>query len=247
MKTVRCFLAIKLDIETVRSISKSQADLVSHCKKESIKVRWVPPPNMHVTIRFLGQITEPMAYALKDMLDSVTSAFPPFELTSAGLGVFPDISRPRVVFVGCTEGTNQAENLHAQVSERLVGAGFQFDNKPFRSHVTIGRVKSGRAENLAPLLTEGEPIFGQTFVRNLYCYQSDLTPKGAEYHSMWTLPLLGGTRPRKNKPYQPPERIPELEADQVPQQTPVQQPEPVTEVVVQDDWKGEQSDDDNAG
>ena len=50
MKTVRCFLAIKLDIDTVRSISKSQADLVEHCSAEDISVRWVPPPNMHVIL-----------------------------------------------------------------------------------------------------------------------------------------------------------------------------------------------------
>ena len=223
MKTVRCFLAVKLDIEPVRAIAERQAELIDSCKNEGIGVRWVPPPNMHFTIRFLGQITEPMAYALKDMLKSITSAFSPFEITSTGIGVFPNILNPRVVWAGCDHGKEQLEQLHAKVSNRLVSAGFHLDDKPFQSHVTIGRVKGTQAGSLASLIENDTRVFGQTMVRNLYCYQSDLTPKGAEYHSMWTLPLLGGKRHKIHTQPKPPQ------------------------MTFQEERKGEKSDDDNAG
>ena len=71
MKTIRSFLAIKLDLATVENVAAAQKRLRETCKGAGFRVRWVPPPNIHMTLRFLGQITEPMAYALKDMLEPI--------------------------------------------------------------------------------------------------------------------------------------------------------------------------------
>ena len=202
MSTIRCFLAVKLDIEVARSLAARQKELRARCDEIGIKVGWVPPPNLHVTVRFLGQIALPMAQALKDMLEPVTMEIAPFDIESAGIGAFPSLDRPRVIWAGISRGQDELEKLYRSVSARLVGAGFQFEDSPFKSHITLGRVKGGRTQELSSCFAvgraegsaEGEAegeldVFGTTHVRNLYCYRSDLSSHGAEYRSLWQLPL----------------------------------------------------------
>lgn len=190
MKTIRCFLAVKLDLSTVRLVADAQKGLRDTCRDFGMKVAWVPPPNMHITLRFLGQVTEPMAFALKEMLDPVVRDLAPFELAAVGLGAFPDVRTPRTIWVGSGSGADALTALADSVTGRLIEAGFSFDEKPFRPHITIGRVKDGGgddfSQHLAPL---GEVGFGSSIVRNIYCYRSDLNPSGSEYHSLWRLPF----------------------------------------------------------
>lgn len=192
MKTIRSFLAIKLDLETVEALTRAQRRLRERCSEEGIKVAWVPPPNMHVTMRFLGTVTEPMALALKERLEQNVRTMAPFELKTVGLGAFPSLSKPRVIWAGLTEGTEEISRLYSVMNERLEEAGFASDDKPFRAHVTLGRIKDGDTVALAPCIAEFESeIFGSTVVRNLYCYRSDLSPQGAEHHALWRLPFRG--------------------------------------------------------
>ena len=111
METIRSFLAIRLNIEIVHSLSDVQVRLRDVCDESNIKVSWVPPPNMHVTMRFLGQVTEPMAHALKEMLGSVLANFHAFEVEVSGLGTFPSPERPRIIWAGLNEGSEQVVRL----------------------------------------------------------------------------------------------------------------------------------------
>jgi 2'-5' RNA ligase len=167
-------------------------------------VRWVAPQNLHVTLRFLGQVTEPMVAAIQDGLEPVLRTIAPFEVTAAGLGVFPDEDRPRVVWVGLREESGALVRLHSAVSEVLVRMGFNLDDKPFTSHVTLGRVKGGDGPALAAALAEsGERKYGAFTVREIACYRSDLRPGGADYAVLWHLPLGGrarGARPEESEP-----------------------------------------------
>ncbi|MDJ0761828.1 MAG: RNA 2',3'-cyclic phosphodiesterase [Myxococcota bacterium] len=196
MLTTRCFLAIKLDIEMVRSLSELQRELRNQCRDGGTIVKWVPPPNIHLTMRFLGQVTEPMVNALKEMLRPITAAIAPFQFDATGLGVFPNATAPRVIWAGVGNGADALTVLHKEISDRLLEAGFHLDSRPFTPHITIGRVKSGTAEPIASYVDNAELLFGATNVRNLYCYRSDLTTAGAEYHAMWRIPLEQGGRHR---------------------------------------------------
>ena len=192
MKTIRVFLAINLDLVAVRAVAEEQKRLKQECERAGIRVRWVPPPNMHVTIRFLGQVTEPMISAVKDALEPMTRAFAPFEVESYGLGAFPDPERARVVWSGVRCASGELERLYNKVSELLENTGFPAEKRPFKSHVTIGRIKSGDSAGLADCLAESaETEQGTSKIRDLICYRSDLQPTGADYHAMWRLPLLG--------------------------------------------------------
>jgi 2'-5' RNA ligase len=192
MKTIRTFIALNLDLAAVRAVAQAQRQLRDRCSEAGIEVRWVPPQNMHVTIRFLGQVTEPMVGAIKDVLEPAARSFPQFEIDAEGLGAFPDLERARVVWAGLRCESGELERLYRTVSELLEETGFAAEKRPFKSHVTIGRIKSGRSPGLAACLEADSPQeYGTSTIRDLICYRSDLQPKGADYHSLWRLPLLG--------------------------------------------------------
>lgn len=190
MRVIRSFLALKLNLSTTENLSELLKQLKVSCSEADVKIRWVPPPNIHVTLRFLGQITEPMSHAVKDMLEPIVTRTPAFELECRSLGVFPDLKKPRVIFAGLGEGTQILSDLYSAVYNRLLKAGFSFEDKPFRPHVTLGRVKHAPRSALDSIIEEQkDTFFGTSLIRHFYCYQSDLTPHGAEYTAQWVLPF----------------------------------------------------------
>ncbi len=192
MKAIRSFLALNIDLHSVRSIDREQRILRGKCEETGITVKWVPPQNMHLTMRFLGELTEPMIQAVKDTVEQVTRSFPPFEMETAGLGVFPDTRNPQVIWAGVHSDGSHLERLYTALSKVLEETGFKTDSRPFKSHVTIGRIKSGDAAALFGCLEESDKVvFGRSKIRDLVCYRSALNAAGADYHLLWSLPLLG--------------------------------------------------------
>ena len=126
--------ALDKTIPAVENLAAVQKRLRESCKRAGMKIRWVPPPNIHMTMRFLGQITEPMAHALKDMLEPIVTKTSAFELETLGMGAFPDISRPRTIWAGLggsgvgEGGTEVADGAISGVADpsregRSVGVG----------------------------------------------------------------------------------------------------------------------------
>jgi RNA 2',3'-cyclic 3'-phosphodiesterase len=191
MRTIRSFIAVNIGVNAVRAIADEQARLRRATSARGLDVRWIAPQNLHLTLAFLGQVTEPMVAAIEDGLESIANKLVPFELVAKGLGVFPDARSPRVVWVGLDDARGNLVRLHAAISEVLGRMGFDIDDKPFRSHVTIGRVKEVDGGALETCLAEaGEKTYGAFKVRDLACYRSDLKPTGADYQMLWHL-LLG--------------------------------------------------------
>jgi RNA 2',3'-cyclic 3'-phosphodiesterase len=209
MRTIRSFLALKLNLSVVERLAEAQKQLWTACRDAGMTIRWIPPPNIHMTMRFLGNVTEPMAFAVKDMLEPIITKTPVFELETMGIGAFPDTSNPRVIWAGLGQGAEVLGDLHSAIYNRLLKAGFNLDDKPFRAHVTLGRVKNGPPGAFATCLNDSIPRdFGVSTVKNLHCYESDLTPRGAEYTSVWVLPFQKGNRrspPTRETPEVPPE------------------------------------------
>jgi len=203
MNAIRSFLALNIDLHSVRSINKEQRILRDKCEEAGITVKWVPPQNMHLTMRFLGELTEPMIRAVKDTIEKVTRSFPPFEMETSGLGVFPDTRNPRVIWAGIHSDGSQLDRLYAALSKVLEETGFKTDNKPFKSHVTIGRIKGDDAGAVIGCLEESDKVvFGHSKIRDIVCYRSTLHATGADYHLLWSLPLLGRA-PRPSTETQP--------------------------------------------
>jgi 2'-5' RNA ligase len=181
LESIRSFLAFDLESDTVLSrLATVQSLLV----QTGADLKLVEPKNIHITVRFLGNITPAMAEKIFDEMRKVQ--FAPFNVQINGLGVFPDLRYPRVVWAGITEGADQLKSVFSQLEPRLRGLGFTPDPKGFSPHLTIARVKSGRNKaELAKFVTENADYdFGTIKAKCLRLKKSDLTPKGPIYSTL---------------------------------------------------------------
>jgi len=178
-KVIRTFVAVCLDAELRSGISVIQ----ERVKKLAPNVKWVAPDNFHVTMKFLGNVRRDRLSVVQAAMDEVAGSLAAFDLTVSGMGVFPTPRRPRVIWVGVEEGRDQLVALAKAVEDRLVRAGFEKEEKPFRSHITIGRVKEskpveGLVEGLGEIESGG---VGVQRVDSITVMESVLRPGGPEY------------------------------------------------------------------
>ncbi|GIW47999.1 MAG: RNA 2',3'-cyclic phosphodiesterase [Deltaproteobacteria bacterium] len=136
---MRVFIAALIPEDTKLEI-KRYVDEVKRCWDG---VKWEDPKKFHITLKFLGEIEEARVEDIKGVLSEVVGAYSPFNVTASGLGGFPDLRRPRVIFVDLLEN-KEFESFQRDIEEGLTRAGFKREERPFVSHITVGRVK-GRA------------------------------------------------------------------------------------------------------
>jgi 2'-5' RNA ligase len=180
-ESIRSFIAFDLDNEAVlRKITAAQNILV----KTGADLKLVKPDNIHITVRFLGNITPPMVEKVFEEMKKVQ--FTPFDVKIQGTGVFPHMRYPRVVWVGITEGADQMRSIFSQLEPRLRKLGFAPDSKGFSPHLTIARVKSGRNKvELVKCISENADCeFGVIRAECLRLKRSNLTPKGPVYSTL---------------------------------------------------------------
>ena len=178
-RVIRTFVAVLLDEELRSRIFEVQQRL----QKLAPDIKWVAPDNFHVTLKFLGNVRRDRIARIQSAMDEVVEQIPAFDLSISGLGVFPTPRRPRVVWVGIEEGREQLVALAKAVEHRLVKAGFEKEEKPFRSHITIGRVREskpvpGLIEGFDEIDTSG---LGVQRVSSIAVMESVLQRGGSEY------------------------------------------------------------------
>ena len=178
-KVIRTFVAVLLDEEIRGRISGVQERVM----KLASNVKWVAPENFHVTLKFLGNVRLDRVSVVQSAVDEVARGFAAFDLSIAGVGLFPTPKRPRVIWVGGEEGREQLTALAKELETRLVKVGFEKEEKPFRSHITIGRVKEGKpveglAEGLEEIDTSG---LGTQRVASIAIMESVLGRGGPSY------------------------------------------------------------------
>lgn len=140
-------------------------------------VRWTAPENLHVTLKFLGEVEEPRLSAVKEALGRIKQ--PPFEMGVEGMGTFP-----RIVWVGCTGPVGP---LAAAVEEACTALGFERERRAFTPHATIGRLKDPRAGRRLKL--DPEAAFGRQRVESFRLMKSLLGPDGPVYSDLAVFPL----------------------------------------------------------
>jgi 2'-5' RNA ligase len=180
-ESIRSFIAFDLDNEAVlRKITDAQNLLV----KTGADLKLVKPENIHVTMRFLGNITPPMVDKIFEEMKEIQ--FIPFDVKIQGVGAFPHLRYPRVVWVGMTEGADQMRSVSSQLEPRLRKLGFATDSKGFSPHLTIARVKSGRNKvELVECISENaNSELGGIRAECLRLKRSNLTPKGPIYSTL---------------------------------------------------------------
>ena len=183
---IRAFIAVTLDAKVIEKI----ADTSTRLRPEITGVRWVAPANFHLTLKFLGGIDEALVEPIEARLREQLRLFPRFSINAKGLGVFPNSKQPRVLWVGLTGDRLVA--LASRVEAALQQLGFTPETRKFTPHLTIGRWRQAeRAPGslIQHLETWRVYDFGKSNVENVNLIQSVLTPKGASYNQLATVPL----------------------------------------------------------
>lgn len=180
-ETIRSFIAFDIDNElVVRRLSEVQNMLVN----TGADLKLVTPQNIHVTMRFLGNISSPMIDSIHEEMKQVS--FTPFEIELRGLGAFPSLRYARVVWAGIQKGGDELVKVFNQLEFRLRRLGFKPDPKGFSPHLTIARVRTGRhkAELVKCVEDLADYEFGIIKADCLKLKKSVLTPKGPIYTTL---------------------------------------------------------------
>ena len=178
---IRSFIAFDLENEQVLNRLSQAQKLVLETGAD---LKPVSPQNIHVTIRFLGDISPGMVDKVYDAIKNVK--FTPFTIQIRGLGVFPSLNYPRVVWAGMTDGVEQLRSIFNQLEPQIRQLGFQADAYGFSPHLTIARVRTGKnKERLAEFVTKkGDLEFGTIKANCLRLKRSQLSPKGPTYSTI---------------------------------------------------------------
>jgi len=186
---MRCFVALDLPGDVRAALERAQERLRAAAPKADL--RWVAPASLHLTLKFLGQVADERAAALRAALEGVAEATSPIALCCAGLGVFPGPRRPRVVWAGISSGLREIGVLSSALERALEPVGFPPEGRSFRGHATLGRIRSQRG--LAPLAAALEAASGEEFGRwtasEIVLYRSHLRSTGSVYEPLARLPL----------------------------------------------------------
>jgi 2'-5' RNA ligase len=185
---MRTFIALELTDEVKSELSRAQGAL----KEAGADVKWVKTENIHLTLKFLGNIDDDKLEQIKKALDEIAGAFRPFEASLFKLGAFPTLDRPRVIWAGIDKGCAETEAIAKSVEESLEKLGFPKEDRSYSAHLTIGLVKSGKIKAALKeklLKFSVEPRAWP--VDNITLFQSTLTPKGPIYTPLYLAKLKG--------------------------------------------------------
>jgi 2'-5' RNA ligase len=191
MSLLRAFVAVEIPPEIRQAIENKTAP-VRAALNASI-IRWVPSANLHLTLKFLGDISPANVEMLSQILSMEVSQHQAFEIAFEGLGAFPNSRRARVIWIGI-QAPAGLEALHRGIDSASVTLGYPAEKRPFSPHLTIGRVKqninSTGMKKIGAMLGETHiGSLGSTHVTAVHLFKSDLKPTGAVYTRLFSAPL----------------------------------------------------------
>lgn len=180
---IRLFIALPLphDVET------RLGQLISHLQTHETNraVKWVPARNIHLTLKFLGDTDEKSVDNISGAIDAVAASFAPVEAVIDQLGAFPNLRRPRVIWAGCSNGLKIVSEIAKQIDLALSKFSYEKEKRPFKSHLTLGRVRQGKSsDDLFAYLTTFNPGTIPIHLDRITLFKSTLTPQGAIYERL---------------------------------------------------------------
>jgi len=179
---MRLFLAVPLTEDARQAITRHLRGALAH----PLPGRQVRPENWHLTLRFLGEVDEVGADRVVREVDAAERG-PAFTVQWGSLGAFPRPRRATVLWLGLERGVEEAERLAAVVEESLEAAGFAPEDRPFRSHMTLSRLRPD--QDVTVVLEAVPPVGLAMAVNRVVLYQSHLGPGGPRYEQVESFPL----------------------------------------------------------
>ena len=186
-KTVRTFIAIEIPKTVISKIRELQDAI----KASGFKIRWVRAENIHLTLKFLGDIEESKIVEIAEAVSKTAEEHSPISLKAKGIGVFPGIKRPRVLWVGLAGQLEALVKLQTTLDENSIVLDFPREKRPFKGHLTMGRIKDRiDVKKLGDALMAFRGFESETFTAGqIILYKSELTPSGAVYTKLVSVSL----------------------------------------------------------
>ena len=186
VRQIRSFIAIELPDEAKEGLARLRNELQ---RNEHGFVKWVDPGGIHVTLKFLGNIPAGQVAEITGAIGEATQGISPFHLEISGLGAFPSVRQPRVLWVGVGGETDKLSRLQQNVDSALASLGFAREERPFAPHLTLARVREGTS---GPERRSFSELLGSATFENKYpveveavkLMRSELTRAGAIYSSL---------------------------------------------------------------
>lgn len=177
---IRAFLAVEIPEEILKGVAVVQDRLRSRIYGD---IHWVRPEGVHLTLKFFGDIPPGDVANISIVVEKAVAGVEPLALAVGGTGVFPDLRRPRVLWLGMQGDVERLLILQRELECELQRIGFPREERPFRPHLTLGRIRSSRGiAELAKILEKGRAYdAGQFVAAGLTLFRSELTPRGALY------------------------------------------------------------------
>ncbi|MGZ9235405.1 MAG: RNA 2',3'-cyclic phosphodiesterase [Anaerolineales bacterium] len=190
MSLLRAFIAVEIPLELRKAVCEATAPLQ---KGIGSAVRWVPMENMHLTLKFLGDVSAANVEMLSQMLRAEVELIHCFDLHLSGLGSFPNLKRPRVLYIGI-QAPATLEALQRGIDSDSRRLGYESEERGFSPHLTIGRVKqtvTATEQQIIRRALEETRIdsLGTARVDSVHLYKSDLRPSGSVYTRLYSAPL----------------------------------------------------------
>jgi len=184
---IRTFIAFKLPKNIISSIRKIQEDIKSY----AFKVRWVNPEKIHLTLKFLGNINYTDIGKVSESIINTVNSHAPISLAVKGAGVFPGIKRPYVIWVGITGEIKKLTGIQNDIEENLEKLGFPREKRPFKGHLTFGRIKGKiNPKKLLDAMKEIEKFESELFIADkIFLFKSDLKSTGSVYTELKSISL----------------------------------------------------------
>jgi 2'-5' RNA ligase len=188
MSVVRAFIAVDLSPEVLGRLEYLSGQLKGRMPGSA--VRWVPARNIHLTLKFLGDVSVSNLDMLYKVLEVEASKIPEFEIRVAGLGAFPSTNRPRVIWVGI-EAPAELSVLQRGIESETSRLGYTGEERGYSPHLTLGRVlrnvTAPELRQVSDALVEAKVgLLGVSLIKGVYLYRSELNPQGSIYTKLYS-------------------------------------------------------------
>lgn len=181
-EALRSFIAVELPNEIHDSLQKLQNNL----KDSMPDVRWVKYGNIHLTLKFLGDVEVSKIEKISKSIQYVADEFSPFTMSLAHIGAFPNFRKPSIIWTGVEEGAEKIIEIVEQIESSMEKLGFAREKRPFKPHLTIGRIRELKHPTIMAKSLENNEIgeIGKFMVEKLSLIKSQLDPSGSIYTTL---------------------------------------------------------------
>lgn len=184
---MRVFVALELPSAIKEAAVTIQRELMT----SKAAIGWVRAEGMHLTLKFLGEVSPSQLPRIEEALRSAVEGTGPLKISVRGIGVFPNSKNPRVVWLGILPDDDRLLQLQKRIDRALEMTGFPPEERGFRPHLTLGRIKSscGLDELMKAVTAQDQFLAGDCMLEELHLIQSELRKEGAVYTKLWSVAL----------------------------------------------------------